>query len=77
MESSEDWYHRFEMASFLRILRYLAVIMATVLPGLYLAVIRVFPYGDSAICTDTVFCGGEGRSALFQCGGTDFSGTGF
>ena len=26
MESSEDWYHRFEMASFLRILRYLAVI---------------------------------------------------
>lgn len=25
MESSEDWYHRFEMASFLRILRYLAV----------------------------------------------------
>ena len=40
MESSEDWYHRFEMASFLRILRYLAVIMTTVLPGLYLAVIR-------------------------------------
>lgn len=40
MESSEDWYHRFEMASFLRILRYLAVIMETVLPGLYLAVIR-------------------------------------
>ncbi len=40
MESSEDWYYRFEMASFLRILRYLAVIMATVLPGLYLAVIR-------------------------------------
>ncbi len=40
MESSEDWYRRFEMASFLRILRYLAVIMATVLPGLYLAVIR-------------------------------------
>ena len=26
MESSEDWYHRFEMASFLRTLRYLAVI---------------------------------------------------
>ena len=40
MESSEDWYNRFEMASFLRILRYLAVIMATVFPGLYLAVIR-------------------------------------
>lgn len=54
MESSEDWYHRFEMASFLRILRYLAVIMATVLPGLYLAVIR-FHITDSAICTDTSF----------------------
>ena len=76
MESSEDWYHRFEMASFLRILRYLAVIMATVLPGL-LPGSDTFPYTDSAICTDTVFCGGEGRSALFQCGGTDFSGTGF
>ena len=40
MESSEDWYHRFEMASFLRMLRYLAVLAATLLPGLYLAVIR-------------------------------------
>ena len=40
MESSEDWYQRFEMAAFLRTLRNLAVIMATVLPGLYLAVIR-------------------------------------
>ena len=40
MESSEDWYNRFEMASFLRVLRYLALITATLLPGLYLAVIR-------------------------------------
>lgn len=40
MESSEDWYNRFEMASFLRMLRYLAMITATILPGLYLAVIR-------------------------------------
>lgn len=40
MESSEDWNNRFEMVSFLRILRYLAMIGATVLPGLYLAVIR-------------------------------------
>ena len=40
MESSEDWYHRFEMASFLLFLRYLAVLMTTILPGLYLAVIR-------------------------------------
>ena len=40
MESSEDWYHHFEMASFLRVLRYLALVVATLLPGLYLAVIR-------------------------------------
>ena len=40
MESSEDWYHHFEMASFLRILRYLALLTAMLLPGLYLAVIR-------------------------------------
>lgn len=40
MESSEDWYHHFEMASFLRALRYLALICATLLPGLYLAAVR-------------------------------------
>ncbi len=40
MESSEDWYNRFEMASFLRILRYFAMAAAVLLPGLYLAVIR-------------------------------------
>lgn len=40
MESSEDWHHRFEIATFLRILRYAALVVSTVLPGLYLAVIR-------------------------------------
>lgn len=40
MESSEDWYHHFEMATFLRVLRYLALLTATLLPGLYLAVTR-------------------------------------
>ena len=40
MESSEDWNQRFEMASFLRVLRYLALACATLFPGLYLAVIR-------------------------------------
>lgn len=40
MESSEDWNNRFEVVSFLRVLRYLAMITAVVLPGLYLAVIR-------------------------------------
>lgn len=33
MESSEDWYNRFEMASFLRALRYVALAAATLLPG--------------------------------------------
>ena len=32
MESSEDWYHHFEMASFLRILRYLALLASVLLP---------------------------------------------
>lgn len=40
MESSEDWYNRFEVVSFLRALRYLAMGVAMLLPGLYLAVIR-------------------------------------
>ena len=40
MESSEDWYNRFEMTSFLRVLRYFAMLVATLLPGLYLSVIR-------------------------------------
>lgn len=40
MESSEDWYHHFETASFLRVLRYLALFTAVLLPGLYLAVTR-------------------------------------
>ena len=31
MESSEDWYHHFEMAYFLRVLRYLALAAATLL----------------------------------------------
>lgn len=40
MESSEDWYHHFEMASFLRVLRYAALAVATLLPGLYMAMSR-------------------------------------
>ena len=40
MTSSEDMYNRFEMVSFVRMLRYLAVLTAVLLPGLYLAVIR-------------------------------------
>ena len=63
MESSEDWYHHFEMATFLRILRYLALLTATLLPGLYLAVIR--------------FCRCKGGSTFFKCDRTGFTGTRF
>ena len=40
LQVSEDRYNRFEMVSFLRCLRFLAVLTAMLLPGLYLAVIR-------------------------------------
>lgn len=40
MQTSEDRYNRFEMVTFLRLLRYLAMAVATLLPGLYLSVIR-------------------------------------
>ena len=40
MQVSEDRYQHFELVSFLRCLRYLAVLVGTLLPGLYLAVTR-------------------------------------
>lgn len=40
IQVSEDRYDRFQMVSFLRMLRFAAVWMAMLLPGLYLAVIR-------------------------------------
>lgn len=40
MQVSEDRYQHFELVSFLRCLRYLAMLTATLLPGLYLAVTR-------------------------------------
>lgn len=40
LESSEDWNHHFESITFLRVLRYLALLVAVLLPGVYLAVIR-------------------------------------
>lgn len=71
MESSEDWYHRFEMASFLLLLRYLAVLMTTILPGLYLAG-DPFPYTDLAHQSDPVLRRSQGRSAVLQRCGTVF-----
>lgn len=42
-QASEDYYERHTLASFLRILRYVAVIMAILLPGFYVAV-QVYHY---------------------------------
>lgn len=61
MESSEDWYHRFEMASFLLLLRYLAVLMTTVLPGLYLAVIR---FHTQVLPTNLILSFAEAREGV-------------
>ena len=38
MRTSDDYYNRWEVASFARILRYVASFFAMTLPGLYLAV---------------------------------------
>ena len=38
IQTTDDYYNRWEIASFTRILRYLASILAMILPGLYLAV---------------------------------------
>lgn len=40
MQVSEDRYQHFELVSFLRCLRYMAMLIATLLPGIYLAVTR-------------------------------------
>ena len=61
MESSEDWHHRFEMATFLRILRYLALIAATILPGLYLAVVR---FHTQILPTNLILSFAEARAGV-------------
>lgn len=61
MESSEDWNQRFEMASFLRVLRYLALIWATLFPGLYLAVIR---FHTQILTTNIILYFSEEREGL-------------
>lgn len=38
LQTSDDYYNRFELATFARILRYIAAFFAMTLPGLYLAV---------------------------------------
>jgi spore germination protein len=38
VQTTDDYYNRFEIASFTRILRYIASFFAVAFPGLYLAV---------------------------------------
>jgi spore germination protein len=61
MESSEDWYHHFEMATFLRILRYGALAIAVLLPGLYLASVR---FHTQILPTDLLLSFAEAREGV-------------
>lgn len=73
MESSEDWYNRFEMTSFLRVLRYLAMGCGNA-PSGTLSGCDPFSYTGASCKSDPFFCPGKGRCAFFQCGGTCISG---
>ena len=42
-QSSEDYYQRWEIMSFVRIIRYIAGIFAVALPGLYIAIVAYHP----------------------------------
>ncbi|HIT89543.1 MAG TPA: spore germination protein, partial [Candidatus Merdenecus merdavium] len=42
-QASDDYYNRFEIVSFIRILRYLAALIAIGLPGLYIAITNYQP----------------------------------
>lgn len=61
MEVSEDQYNRFELVTFLRILRYLAVAVATLLPGLYLAAIR---FHTQILPTNLILSFAEARAGV-------------
>ncbi|MGI6070197.1 MAG: spore germination protein [Blautia sp.] len=61
MEVSEDQYNRFEMVTFLRVLRYLAVAAATLLPGLYLAAIR---FHTQILPTNLILSFAEARAGV-------------
>lgn len=76
MESSEDWYNRFEMTSFLRVLRYLAMACGNVASGT-LSGCDTVSHPDPSGQSDPFFCTGKGRSAVFQRGGAGVSGAVF
>ena len=57
-QSSEDYYQRFEIMSFVRIIRYIAGFLAVALPGFYIA---VAVYHPSMIPTQLLFKIAEAR----------------
>lgn len=60
-QSSEDYYQRFEIMSFTRIIRYIASVVAITLPGLYLAVAL---YNPSMIPPEIMFKIAESRQNI-------------
>ena len=71
IKTSDDYYNRFEEATFARILRYFAVFfsMALLVPGG-----DEFSYADSADTASSVLLGGENRCALPGGSGSDTDG---
>lgn len=61
MQASEDRYQHFELVSFLRCLRYLAMLAATLLPGLYLAVTR---FHTQVLPTNLILSFAEARQGV-------------
>ncbi len=57
-QSSEDYYQRWEIMSFVRIIRYIAGLLAVILPGLYIA---IAVYHPSMIPTRLLFKIAESR----------------
>jgi spore germination protein len=60
-QSSEDYYQRWEIMSFIRILRYIGGILSVVLPGLYIALALYHP---SMLPMELVFKMAEARKSV-------------
>lgn len=43
-QAAEDYYDRWEIMSFIRLMRYVAAVLAVILPGLYIAMTAYHPY---------------------------------
>jgi spore germination protein len=61
MQASEDYYHRFHISVFLRLLRFLFIFVALLLPALYVAVTT---YHQEMIPTNLLFSVAASREAI-------------